>query len=327
MMNLNENVRNGMGMQDTLDGQEVLPEHIRRATILTDSSKADKTWEQYGHVTEPIMFRNRFGKWDNRSGLKLWYYNGIAKKPLKNGYPIFPHEEVFGHLETVIKKNAHGLNMEMKEQYDLHGGDTHYWTLLGSEKFSIDGDDKVRIGVVIRNGIGTNVSLGVDLYTFREWCSNGAVAKDKQLGTFAISHVGKPERMQRIFDDAIEECFGKVKGLLQYYRKSTRIQITEKLANQIYLKTQLADIYLPDWWVIKDKKEIQKLRKDGKIDEAEGFVNVEKKASLWETFNYVTEQHRDRLREKKVGFSSVSGMQTALHKSMIQIVKQQGGRV
>ena len=70
--------------------------------------------------------------------------------------------------------------MHIVEEYEAHDGDSHYWTLLSNEFHKVD-KDKIKIGVAIRNGIGTNVSLGVDLYTVRQVCENGAVAERSRI--------------------------------------------------------------------------------------------------------------------------------------------------
>jgi hypothetical protein len=301
--------------------------NYKKIELMVDMDKQDTTWEKYGHITAPLVIRDRFGNMtSNQSKFKVWFQNQDFKNFLPSKYPIYPNEELDENINQIINNELKAHNFYVKDKIGMHHGDTSYWTVLSNETFDVDKDDKIKLGVVVRNGIGTNVALGVDLYTYRLTCSNGAVARGKNLGTFSIQHVGNFERMKKVFEDSIMLAFNSVKELLKYYRKSTRIRVNDEIANKMFKRlSSLGETYLPSTWNIPKKEEIQELKKKDEFEARDNLVKVMptvdgEKPTLWQTFNDITAKQRDRMGSKKIGFTGVAWQQNLLHKSMIEVV-------
>ena len=308
------------------------PERFKEIKLYLDLENADRTWEKYGTITPPVMVQDRFNNWTHHSGFKYWLYNDTPRKLLHKNHAVIPHEPIDAQLDQVIKDELvkNGLKLSIKETYSAHKGDTKYWTLLSDEVFYINEQDKqdgMKLGVVVRNGIGTNVALGIDLYSYRLVCSNGAVARGPQVGSLSLSHVGAQlERILQFFKDGIIYAFDKVRGFMDTYRKSSEINLNKEKANKIYKKLwDLGDIYFPDTFEIPDQKEIEKLRKSGEFWKRNDLVEynpVGDGSTMWDFFNHVTAQYRDRLAAKKIAFPRVAEQQSRLHQVLIAAVNK-----
>lgn len=295
------------------------PDKIKAFTIYADMSNADLTWEKYGHITAPQVVKYSDGSFELRGKQKkIWIHNNEYKDTLSRMYALLPNEHI-DHIRKQIDLKSIGL--EFQSRHESHGGDTVHWTFVSKDKFSIENNDDVQIGAVIRNGAGTNVSLGVDMYTFRLVCSNGAIAKGKNLGSFSMAHIGKIEIVAKKFEDQLRIALKHSENLIKYYRKATKIKVNNEIANTIYKKMLSSNTYLPEHWHIRKHKEIRELRKDGKLKEANDLVTVgNDKITLWQTFNTITEKHRDGIRAKDIRFSAVAKQQSNLHKALIEVV-------
>lgn len=289
-------------------------------SIYADMSKVDKKWERYGYLTAPLAVKKQDGTFSTRSHKKqVVILNDEFRNILSGSYALIPHEFVFDMLHKYVLKQLDDLDMHIDQEYDAHDGDSHYWTLLSNQYYKVD-KDKIKVGVSIRNGIGTNVSLGVDLYTLREVCTNGAVARGKNIGSFSIAHLGKIEVIAKLFERAIRHAFEKIKELIEYYKQATKIQVNDKLATQIYKRMPYGAAYLPNSWNILSRYQIKDIKAEGKYTDDLDLVNVKSRQTLWEVFNEITERQRDGLRTGRINFNAVANHQVGLHNGIIQIV-------
>ena len=292
--------------------------------IYADMSKVDRTWEKYGYVKAPLAVKKPNGDLSSRSHKsQVVIYQNDFRKLLSNSYALIPHEFVQEILERYVLKNVSDLRMSIDKDYSAHDGDSHYWTILSDDKFKVDGHDNFQVGVSIRNGIGTNVSLGADLYTMRLICTNGAVARGRNFGSFSIPHIGKIELVSKYFEKLIRHTFARSMELIKIYEKANKIKVNDEIATQIYKKMPYAARYLPTTWNIASRYRIKDLKKEGKYKEGMILAQViTKNQTLFEAFNEITERQRDGLRTGKINFSAVSTHQVGLHNAMIEIVNQ-----
>lgn len=291
-------------------------------SIYADMSKVDRTWEQYGYLQAPLAVKKQNGEFSTRSHKKnVVILNDDFRNILSGSYALIPHEFIFETLKKHVIKNLKDLDLYIDQEYDAHDGDSHYWIILSNQFYTVD-NDKIKIGVSIRNGIGTNVSLGVDLYTLREVCTNGAVSRGKNIGSFSIAHVGKIEIITALFERAIRFAFEKIKTLVEYYRKATLIKVTDEIATTIYKRIPYGAAYLPNTWNVLSRYQIKDIKEAGKYTEDLNLVNVKGKQTLWQVFNEITERQRDGLRTGKINFNAVSNHQVGLHNAVIEIVNQ-----
>jgi hypothetical protein len=304
-----------------------LEQKYKAFSIYADMSKVDRTWERYGYLKAPLAIKMQSGKFSSRSHKsQVVILNDEFRKILSASYALLPHEYIHDIIKEHVLKNFKDLGLYIDEEYTAHDEDSHYWTLLSNQFYDVDGD-KIKVGVSIRNGIGTNVSLGVDLYTVREVCTNGAVMRDKNIGSFSIAHLGKIEVIAALFERSIRFAFEKIKTLIEYYKKSTLIKLNDEMATLIYKKMPYSAAYLPTSWNVLSRYEIKDLKKEGRYTEDLPLVNVtDKKQTVWEAFNQITERQRDGLRTKKINFNAVSSHQAGLHNALITIVNNNSNR-
>lgn len=295
--------------------------------IYADMSKVDRTWERYGYLKAPLAVKKEDGEFSSRSHKsQVLIYNDDFRKLLSNVYAVIPHQFVGDVLQKYVIKNLDDLKMHIEKEYEAHDGDSHYWTILSDDKFEMDGHDNFQVGVSIRNGIGTNVSLGADLYTMRIVCTNGAVARGRNFGSFSIPHLGKVELIANYFERAIRQTFQKSLDLITIYNKAKKIKVNDQIATEVYKKMPFAARYLPSTWNVASRYLIKDLKKDGKFKEDMNLVNVtSKNQSLMDAFNEITEKQRDGLRTGRINFAAVSTHQVGLHNALVQIVNQRRG--
>ncbi len=299
-------------------------EKFKAFSIYADMSKVDRTWERYGYLKAPLAVKKEDGTFSSRSHKsQVLIYQDEYKKLLSNVYAVTPHEFVGEMLDKYVLKEVSDLKMYVQKEYSAHDGDSHYWTILSDDKFEMDGHDNFQVGVSIRNGIGTNVSLGADLYTMRLVCINGAVARGRNFGSFSIPHLGKVEVIVKLFEKLIRQVFQKSKDLITVYNKAKKIKMNNELATEIYKKMPFAAKYLPDNWNVTSRYTIKYLKNNDKLKEGMNLVEVYGKGqTLMDAFNTITEKQRDGLRTGRINFAAVSTHQVGLHNAVIEIVNR-----
>lgn len=303
-------------------------EKYQKYEIYADWANRNTAWEvEFGDVTAPLALKSLDGKFVTQPNLKMWVHNLEFQKFLKTSFNMIPHGKVDQIVKQIAESELKKEKLSLLKKETGHRGHTQYWKYMGDEEFNISGNDKVKIGFVVRNGIGTGVALGVDVFTYRLICSNGAVARGKNLKSFSIRHVGTDaNKMVRSFTDQIKETMESAKQIIQYYRKATQIKVNDELANIMYQKlARLGETYLPEHWNIKTTTELKKLKKDGKFKGNLSLVKVKKEISLWDTFNIITQNERDRLNQKKINFPLLVKHQDKLHQTVFEIVNRRGG--
>lgn len=320
LSNFNETF-SGVKVRKDIDPSKI----IEKAIYLYDDP--DKTFEQYGHLLYPILIKDHYGKIDKGSGYKLWQQNGDFKKFLTDHTSFYPHEEVTTQLKNIFENELVDSGMKIQKTYDSHGGFSNYWECL-SDRFDTGIEDSyrkgdvVQVGISVRNGIGTSVALGIDVFTNCVACSNGAIARGQDLGSFSVSHITDYNKMKNRFLEAIPNAIHHAKKLIDYYQKSVYVKMNQKLAEEIYDKTHFSDKYYPEYFGIDpdEKKKLLETKKPSKITGKElihynGGDNVQ----LWKTFNDMT---HDIWKSERLHFSGKRGAEITLHNELISIVNR-----
>lgn len=287
------------------------------------------------------------------TGVEEW----TERKILKESQTFIPHEEISSALNAIFAEQL-GIQQKAYEgqaqerntifherlksagfgtegwkitQHPSHKGDTIHWEILTDYREAIKNsytekingtEDGVYLGCVVRNGLGTSVALGVDMFTYRPWCSNGAIARGKDLGTFAISHVGSYERIQDAFETGIIQVFERVKDLVEYYRKATQVKMNQQVVDLIVKQVMPADMYLPPY--IEVDEDIRKLRKekgkDRELTEDQKeyrFAPRGREITVWETFNDFTTGF---WKSPTLAFHSTSAYESQLHSALVKSI-------
>lgn len=303
--------------------------NLTKFEFYADMDNADYRWQsEFGDVTAPLMVKDNENVFVKQPNSKILIHNKDFEKLLGTGYTYLPHGKVQQVTDAIIKHELKDENIKLLKIEEAHRGHSRFWKYMGDELFNIDPktDDQVKVGFVVRNGYDTGIALGIDVFTYRLVCSNGAVARGKNLASVSIRHVGDIEKMTRVFTDSISEVMSKAKEIIKYYRKATLIKVNNELANQMYQRlADLGETYLPSNWNILTREELKKMKKDGIFKSNLDIVKVKQPMSLWETFNEITANQRVRMEQRKAGFPQITNQQNRLHQSLIAIVNQKGG--
>jgi Domain of unknown function (DUF932) len=282
-----------------------------------DWSKADRSWEkEYGIVSAPLNVRALDGTEYDDHKWKGIFFEDYYRTIVHRGYVVVPNAYLDKIVVDFVEKNkdlhimpapVSGANFRTS-----HHGDAAYWTIL-SDRFEkvIEGDD-VQLGCVVRNSIGTYVALGADLFTVRQVCTNGAIAKGHDLGSIAIRHIGNHQDMLRNFGAGIERIIDKCSELVEYYRQATQIKLNKKIAEE---------------WAKRIPQ--RALPENVHVDE-KGKVTLSKttQPTVWEAFNEITYAgwHGYRREAKgnvqdKTGFLTKNHLLQHAHKVLIAAVQ------
>jgi hypothetical protein len=176
--------------------------------------------------------------------------------------------------------------------------------LLSERKQPIEVNDLVQFGVSIRNSIDGSTALGVDGFTYRLACRNGATARIPNV-TFNAKHVGDVNRLLDAFREALRTALEYCHQLAELYRKATRIKVTKEIAER------LVELRLPTMYY---KYTPIKLNVDGRDVE----VGVVREDTLWNTFNGITYVITHKSRANPIARSR---MTHRLHRVMHEIVE------
>lgn len=257
-------------------------------------------FDKYGIVTKNLFIRTSNGELRDDRRFKGIFVDGKYRRVVSRYYTVFPNEEVAAFLAA----NAAEFGLEIRNTYKSHYGDAQYWELLSDEfdeHIDYKGkDDVVKIGCIVRNSLGANVSLGADTYTWRVFCENGAVGRGRDLG-FALRHLGgDPEKLMNAFIKGIEKILIDSKELVEYYRKAASLRMNKKIASEISKRIPIRAF--PDCMTYDYKTHSPVLLQE---------------ADLWKSFNDVTEKvwHPERFsnKPKNTGFANKATIEIALH--------------
>lgn len=291
---------------------------LKAFTIYADMARVDNTWSRFGHDFAPKVIKYEGVETPQDTRDKIWMFNGQYMDDLSKAYSFIPNEYVD---ELIDESDLAANGFETLKRHVSHNGRTVHWTLLSKKKEKVKVGDDIQVGAVIRNGCGTNVSLGVDVFTYRLQCLNGAVYKRKEHG-FSLPHIHDVEYMVNKLKYLVQQAVDYGSDLIGIYKKAEAIPVDDRIANQLYKKLLQANHYIPDNWEVIPYKEVKELRKEGKLAEFDGLVRVTEDLSLFRTFNEITEKQRDGLNKGIISFAAVAKHQQNLHNGMIEVVAQ-----
>lgn len=302
--------------------KELIPsKDIESFDVFVDMKNANKNFSQYGHVLAPLLKQDESGKFSRDTEVKAWFQFSDARPDcqsafrrwLPNSVTFYPHEEVASNIESILKNKEFNLT-EIGQTYVSKDDRIASWKFLSPRTIEIPGsfekNDKVGIGLLVRNGIHTNVALGLDMFTYRLVCSNGAIMKDHKLGSISIYHMGPFEEMQKKFKEAVGKVLDATENLIEYYKQSVKIMTTQRMAEDIWKKIHVED-YMPDY--------IKVIQEKGKKTE---IKLTKQNVSYWQTFNDMTAIMNRKQESNKLGYRVFSNKTTALHKLMVAEIRR-----
>lgn len=266
----------------------------------------DRTWyDKYGILTKNLFAHSINGTTYDDRRFKGIFVDDKYRRIVSRHLALYPNQEVHEYLVD----NATKLDLELRKTYFSHYGDAQYWELLSTAIDDYveyaDKRDVVKVGAVVRNSLGTNVALGADLYTWRVFCQNGAVARGRDMG-FALRHVGNPEKLFAVFQEQLGNIVQKSLGLIEYYKKAAKLRINKRIAAELAKRIPVRA--LPDCISYDYKTHTPIL---GREDD------------LWRVFNDITEKvwHPERFQHKETGFSNKATIEKQAHWVLINAVQ------
>lgn len=295
-------------MSKTNGNQQQQQVDLRDVNVKANYDEVDDTWLNYGYRQVPIAATNEKGEYVGPSGTKAILQKGQfdEKQFLRLTMPqkqlFVPHEAVeesiykIADLEILKER---GLTFKEPIIKESHYGNTRYWiietNIIQAIKGSHEKDDVVGVGFCVRNGYNTNVALGFDMMTMRLICTNGAIARGRDIGTATIKHVGNDaKQLVNLFSDSMIDAMDHAHDLIDLYQSLTKIKMNQKIAEHLYNSIHASDVYFPEYFEIAlSKKEKNKEKKEKALEKLKGGPAVTltadgKSNTLWQTFNDIT---------------------------------------
>ena len=280
---------------------------VRAIDLPFDFKNTVTTWKkQYGITEVPLHVRSAEGQIYDDKKFKGVFKDDMYKCIVGRKYVVYPNEELNTVLHNWVDKPGSGLRIV--KQYFSHHGDASYWQILSDKFAEVKADDKVQIGCIVRNSVGTYVALGADLFTYRLICSNGAIAKGKDLGSIAIRHIGNRQSMVEEFSRGIEQILERTRGLIHYYKQSTKMKLDQRIAEA--WAQRIPQRALPEQIEINSKT---------------GQVTLTGAPNLWDSFNDITanswkNQNQGKPMKTESGFLTKNYITQHAHKVLIAAV-------
>jgi hypothetical protein len=248
----------------------------------------------------------------NYAETKLSKVKAVFEKNVNNGkvnlvsivgrnFAVIPNQLIMQMVADVSKD----LNLSTLSVKYTKNGYAMRIDLLSERKQPIEVNDLVQFGVSIRNSIDGSTALGVDGFTYRLACRNGATARLQNV-TFNAKHVGNVDRLLDAFREALRTALEYCQQLAELYRKATRIKVTKEIAER------LVELNLPMMYY---KYTPIRLNVDGKDVE----IDVIREDTLWNTFNSITYVITHKSRANPIARSR---MTHRLHRVMQEIVRE-----
>jgi hypothetical protein len=215
-------------------------------------------------------------------------------------FAVIPNQLIMQMVADVSKD----LNLSTLSVKYTKNGYAMRIDLLSDKKEAVEVNDLVQYGVSIRNSIDGSTALGVDGFTYRLACRNGATARLQNV-TFNAKHVGDVNKLLDAFREALRTALEYCHQLAELYRKATRIKVTKEIAEK------LVELNLPAMYY---KYTPIKLNVDGRDVE----VDVIREDTLWNTFNGITYVITHKSRANPIARSR---MTHRLHRILYEIVE------
>lgn len=319
---------------------------LRNVNVKADYGQSSEPWKEYGILELPVMNTNLKGEMVGPSGMKVEIQKvrdggePVVRCILPAGMAFVPFEAIDGFMESDLEKRIRDAYPEQKDfriesirRIASHNGNTMHWTVqtntIAEVKDSHVKNDQLKLGFCVRNGYNTGTALGIDLFTMRLVCSNGAFAKGTDLMSMSMRHVGNPKDLMASFKTSIMNLVEEWRELLKVYGRMAKVKLTKKMAQHLWDSTRhgwdINERFFPDYYVIPEKP--KEREKENKM--AIALTSAGKSVSLWENFNdmtyglwraqdettYTNEKGKEMTR-KPMAYDGVVARERKLHESI-----------
>jgi hypothetical protein len=278
-----------------------------------------QNWTKMGYpVQESRLFL--YGTATDQAFASDWKAVLYNNKPVGIGslkYTPIPHEFI---IDKVNKMGFKPLkDGRVKGAKYTKAGSRMFYTVINeelTEYISSGGKkDDLKVGAVIHNGLDGSMGIGVNMFTYRFACSNGAIFGSEELGKVAFQHRGQPEKLMQKLEEAINVTVARSRKLIrETYSKLPEIKVTPEIAKETIEIAQIPEVYLPKW-MHYDKKY------DGVTKTRSKDLVVKSGHNMWELFNDMTHNYWF---SNDLNFEYVKYRENQLHKAMVQLVEARG---
>lgn len=239
-------------------------------------------WEQYGIHEAPILLEGTDQKERESKQYKAILRKDRLTAIVSTKYTLYPNEEAIKDINEAIA----GTSFHPHQEKFSRNGNAIYKTYLSDDwKREVEVGDIVQLGFMLRNSIDGSTGFGIELFSYRLVCKNGAVAPGAALGRISRMHVGDFSRAMLGLKEQIFRLMQVGEDLIQTYRKWTQIRINQKLA-EVLAKSAIPNKYLPDYIDVTK----------------EGSISLLQTPTLWTVFNDVTQAvwHNNKLQPQTI---------------------------
>ena len=214
-----------------------------------DFEKADRRYEKYGLIQAPLLYRGQ------RVPMKAIIKGSRVVSIVGRGYKLLPNRLV----SEIVSEIADLFHLE-KSRYPKIGGcyevsekenTRSFWTLTFPDEYRV-GDEKIHLGLQIRNSEDGSLSFGVDLFTFRTICRNGAIVKTKDLAIKSyFRHTKRLEVKGLKLKNMILQILDRGQWILERYQRMMEIKMTLEVYEKL---KKIPRKYFPEYLRTKEPR-------------------------------------------------------------------------
>jgi hypothetical protein len=229
-------------------------------------------YPEYGLKTVELFFRGLDG--ELRPSGRKWILKGSrAIADVTQRYKLIPNEEVL----KVSDKLSEAFGFKQHKISFSKDGNFMMAKYISDKVINPDSKSEINLGFSVRNSIDGRSGLGVDGFTFRGICSNGAI-----MGLNFLPNVRTYRKHTSIANLAgLEKIVGVVVGKLGEIAELYKSWVDAPLTVEqfVQLIRRIPQKYLPDFFDVEGTKKAL----------AEGQPITPPSLTTWEVYNAVTD--------------------------------------
>lgn len=230
----------------------------------------DETWKRYNLFQAPVFLKVEGGKILESDQYKAILKGNELTAITSKRYQLFPNEEA----RRVVQAVTAGGNFQYLKSGKSRGGNAiyDYYTYDGERE--IVPNDPIKLGFVMRNSIDGSTGFGLNLFTYRLICENGAIFGQRTLGRLGMRHVLGSDFSIKAVEQAVEAIVSLGDKVIDLYKGWSMINLNQEIAERL-VDSRIPVKYLPDYIKVKRKTK---------------EVSLETTPDLWSLFNDITQK-------------------------------------
>jgi hypothetical protein len=229
-------------------------------------------YPEYNLKTVELFFRGLDG--ELRPSGRKWILKGSrAVADVTTRYKLIPNEEVL----KMSDKLAEAFGFKTHKVCYSKDGNFMMAKYISDKTINPDNKSEINLGYSVRNSIDGRSGLGVDGFSFRGICSNGAI-----MGLNFLPNVRTYRKHTQVADlQGLERIMGTVIGRLGEIAELYKGWVNAPLTAEqfIQLIKRIPEKYLPDFFDVEGTKKAL----------AEGQPITPPRLTTWEVYNAVTD--------------------------------------